>query len=128
MDADERLARVAAELVVRIRDEDPEANGRWLAAVLPDPADWFRLVFVLGALVPDDRTWAELTAWASRPAPVVRTLVQPPPCGRTTRSDAGARRHRRAGELPCEPCRVAQADYDRRRKGRARADTVSALS
>lgn len=59
----EDLARIAVELAVRVRDVDPEANGIWLRAVLPEPADWFRLAFVLAAAVPDDRSWKQLTAW-----------------------------------------------------------------
>lgn len=61
------LARIAIELAGRVRDVDPEANGRWLAAVLPEPADWFRLAFVLAAAIPDDRSWTHLTAWALAP-------------------------------------------------------------
>jgi hypothetical protein len=62
MDAN-RLSEIAAQLAARVREDDPEANGRWLAAVLPEKTDWFRLAFVLAAAVPDDRTWTELTAW-----------------------------------------------------------------
>ena len=58
------LAAIAVQLVARVRDDDPEANGRWLATVLPDPADWFRLAFVLAAAVPDGVAWSHLTAWA----------------------------------------------------------------
>lgn len=61
--ADE-LARIAVELAIRVRDVEPERNGTWLAAVLPEPGDWFRLCFVLAAAVPDDRSWRQLTAWA----------------------------------------------------------------
>ena len=57
------LTRVAQELITRVRDDDPEANARWLSCVLPDRTDWFRLSFLLAAAVPDDRTWTELTAW-----------------------------------------------------------------
>ena len=60
--ADE-LARIAVELATRVRDIDAERNGIWLAAVLPEPGDWFRLAFVLAAAIPDDRPWAHLTAW-----------------------------------------------------------------
>jgi hypothetical protein len=59
----EDLARIAVELASRVRDVDPEANGRWLAAVLPEPSDWFRLAFVLAAAIPDDRSWRQLTSW-----------------------------------------------------------------
>jgi hypothetical protein len=70
----QRLESVAAQLVARIHDYDPDANARWLSAQLPDPADWFRLSFVLGAAVPTDRSWGELTAWTDWGAPVDRTV------------------------------------------------------
>lgn len=60
----DHLATIAVELATRVRDVDAERNGTWLAAVLPEPGDWFRLCFVLAAAVPDDRPWAHLTAWA----------------------------------------------------------------
>jgi len=67
------LARIAIELAMRVRDVDPERNGTWLAAVLPEPGDWFRLAFVLAAAIPDDRSWDHLTAWARQPTPDRRT-------------------------------------------------------
>lgn len=63
MDDVARLEQIAAQLVGRIRDDAPESNGRWLAAELSNPRDWFQLCFVLAAAVPDDRTWTELTEW-----------------------------------------------------------------
>lgn len=60
----DQLAEIAAQLVARVRDDDPEANARWLGAVLPSSEDWFRLAFVLAAAVPDDVQWSHLTAWA----------------------------------------------------------------
>ncbi|EEP73527.1 hypothetical protein MCAG_03854 [Micromonospora sp. ATCC 39149] len=64
----EHLAEVAADLVVRVRDDDPEANLRWLTATLPTERERLDLLFVLAAAVPDDRPWLHLTAWA-RTAP-----------------------------------------------------------
>lgn len=64
----DQLAEIAAELACRVRDDDPAANSRWLAAVLPDPADRWALCFVLAAAIPDDRPWMALTAWARQPA------------------------------------------------------------
>lgn len=58
------LESVAQQLIARLRDDDPVRVHAWLAAVLPDWRDWYRLCFVLAAAVPDDRTWGELTAWA----------------------------------------------------------------
>jgi len=65
-----RLTEIAAQLVARVREDDPEANGRWLAAVLREPGDWFRLAFVLAAAVPDDQTWTQLTAWHTGGDPI----------------------------------------------------------
>jgi hypothetical protein len=140
MSADpDRLAEIAVELAVRIRDDDPEANGRWLRAQLPDSADWFRLAFVLAAAVPDDRPWLALTAWkwarteqaapdlvdegeVLRPAKSSRPgEAKPPrelqPCG----TEAAAARHRYHGEDLCEACRLHERIRDRIRKANQRA-------
>jgi hypothetical protein len=98
----DRLAEIAVELAVRIRDDDPEANGRWLKAQLPNSADWFRLAFALAAAVPDDQSWTSLTDWA-------RGLK---PCG----THAAATRHRYRGEPLCNRCRQAEQARDRDRK------------
>jgi len=116
-DQAERLSRVAAQLVARVRAEDPTANGRWLAAELTDHADWFRLAFVLAAAVPADRTWRELTAWTVAPlGPPAPLPVPVPPCGYRGRSDAGARDHRLRGEPICAFCGEAERAYNRARK------------
>jgi Homeodomain-like domain len=70
----DRLASVAVQLAARVRDENPEDVGLWLAGQVPDPADWFRLAFVQAAAVPVDVPWSELTSWArdlvaGRPVP-----------------------------------------------------------
>lgn len=57
------LRSVAAQLVGRVHDDDPDRNGVWLGCMLPDPADWWRLCFVLAAHVPTDRSMTELAAW-----------------------------------------------------------------
>lgn len=75
MDDVARLESIAQQLAARIRDDDPEANGRWLAAELPDPGDWFRLCFALAQAVPDDRTWRQLTAWTRAPEPTPTTRL-----------------------------------------------------
>lgn len=59
----DRLAEIAAQLAARVRDDDPEVIGRWLARELPDPTDWWQLSFVLAAAVPIDKPFAHLTAW-----------------------------------------------------------------
>jgi hypothetical protein len=59
----ERLARVAVALAARVGDRDPADNAAWLLARLPDPADWFRLVFVQAAANRPDG-WHDAVKWA----------------------------------------------------------------
>jgi hypothetical protein len=110
----EELEELAQELVVRIRDDEPESVRRWLTAQLPNPADWFRLCFVLACAVPDDRSWKALTAWTvfglNRPATAEVRELQP--CG--TRS--AYQRHLAHGEEPCQDCAYAAREYNRNRK------------
>lgn len=61
-DRADRLAAVAVELVVRVRDDDPAAVHRWLRSVVADN-DMMALAVILAAAVPDDRTWDQLTDW-----------------------------------------------------------------
>jgi hypothetical protein len=105
----DRLAAVAAELAVRVRDDDPEANSRWLAAVLPTYQERFDLLFVLAAAVPDDRSWTALTAWTVQNR-VEEQGLQP------HGTHAAAQRHRYHGEPLCDPCRDAERARDRERK------------
>ncbi|WP_213452868.1 hypothetical protein [Rhizomonospora bruguierae] len=74
------LERVAQQLAGRVRDDDPDANARWLAAQLPDAADWWRLLFVLAAAVPTDRSWRQLTAWARGIPPLRHQHCDRTPC------------------------------------------------
>lgn len=109
-DRADRLAEVATELAVRIRDETPEVNGAWLRTALPDPEDWFGLAFVLASAVPDNVPWSELTAWARAPLRMLR------PHG----THAAAQRHRYHGEPLCDVCRAAERIRDRERKATSR--------
>lgn len=104
-----RLAQIAQQLAARVRDDDPEANGRWLLAELPDPADWWRLLFVQAAAMPVDREWRQLTAW-----------FDPDPCG--TRS--GVWQHRKNREPLCSACRAWEAADHRHRRANARKDAA----
>lgn len=56
------LEQIAQQLIARVREDDPQANQRWLHAVTT-PDDREALLYVLAAAVPDDRTWRDLTAW-----------------------------------------------------------------
>lgn len=99
---DDQLVAIAMQLAARVRDDHPEANGRWLTAVAPDPNDWWRLAFILAAAVPDDRSWSELTGWVARPGyeGVKR-------CG----TRGAYERHVARGEEVDEACREAARAY-----------------
>jgi hypothetical protein len=58
----DRLAQVAAQLAARVRDDEPDANARWLLATTSADERW-ALLFVLAAAVPDDRPWRQLVLW-----------------------------------------------------------------
>jgi len=103
---EDRLAQVAAQLAARVRDDDPEANLRWLHGQLPDPADREALNFVLAAAVPVHVPWLTLTAW---------TRLRPlRPCGTL----AALRRHQVHGETPCQLCKAVERERGRRRRGK----------
>lgn len=106
----DRLSAIAAELVVRVRDELPEDNRRWLMETLPDRADWLRLCVVLAAAVPDDRPWSELIGWSL-------DSLRLRPHG----THAAAQRHRYHQEPLCDLCREAERTRDRNRKRARRA-------
>lgn len=111
-DRADELAQIANELIVRVRDEPAVANGRWLEAMLPDPADWFHLSFMLACAVPDDVPWRHLTAWTAigpSAAPLVQRL-------RPHGTHAAAQRHRYHKEDLCDDCREAERERDRERK------------
>lgn len=62
-DLAERLAVVANELVVRVRDDDPAAVHRWLVTQVGGLNEWIGLAMILAAAVPDDRSWSQLVGW-----------------------------------------------------------------
>lgn len=112
MDEDE-LADIAQELICRVRDDDPEGNGRWLLNTTTE-ADRFALLFVLAAAVPDDRPWTALVGWAAT-RPADRVLR---PHG--TRAAVG--RHQRRKEKLCPPCATLERE---RAAGRRLANRLS---
>lgn len=61
-----QLEIIAQQLVGRLRDDDPEDVGRWLAGEAPRYEDLWQLVFVVAAAVPVARQWTNLTAWTRR--------------------------------------------------------------
>lgn len=107
----DRLASIASQLAARVRDDNAEANARWLQAMLPDPEERDALPFVLAAAVPDDRPWLELTAWAREREPPKPGLV-----AHGTR--AAIARHDYHGEAYCELCRAYARGYAQRRRDR----------
>lgn len=129
----------ALELVGIIRDYGPDMISDYLRR---EEKRLNRIVVALAAMVPDDKTAAELLAWidpeqmkrnartrareerrrraAERAgAPVPKPT--PLPCG----SHAAFNRHKAKGEQPCELCqageRIYQAAANRRRRDRGRA-------
>jgi hypothetical protein len=105
------LVTLAQELICRVRDDDPESNGRWLMSTTTE-ADRFALLFVLAAAVPDDVPWSALVGWTRPDGRVLR------PHG----TSAAVGRHQARHEKLCPPCAALQ-----RERGRARrlADRLS---
>ena len=69
MDSDalaDRLAEVAISGAVRARDDEPDANLRWLRAHVR-PEEYEALIFVLFAAVPIEVSWSLLTEWTRKP-------------------------------------------------------------
>jgi hypothetical protein len=69
------LVSIAQQLIGRLREDDAEANARWLQLMVPHPADWFRLCFVLAAACPIDRPWSRLTEWTRYTGPDSPTAI-----------------------------------------------------
>lgn len=67
MDVD-RLASIAQQFAGRLRDDDPEANRRWLWSVTTQE-ERDALHFVMAAAIPVDVPWRQLTAWADLTPP-----------------------------------------------------------
>lgn len=73
MDVD-RLARVAVELSRRVREDDPDDNGAWLASVLTQ-ADLWAFAFVQAAVGRTSiQAFRQAKAWAARLADVPDTV------------------------------------------------------
>lgn len=60
----DRLAEIAAQLIARVRDDDPEANARWLSSHGLTVEDWRGLAVLLAAACPANESFRSLTAWA----------------------------------------------------------------
>lgn len=65
-----RLESIAAQLAARVRDDDPDANRRWLLAIT-DEHDRWALLFILAAAVPVEKPWTELLRWTEPDSPQV---------------------------------------------------------
>jgi hypothetical protein len=58
----DRLEQIAAQLAARVRDDEPDANRRWLHAhTAADERE--ALLYVLAAAVPVNVPWSHLTTW-----------------------------------------------------------------
>jgi hypothetical protein len=112
----DQVAEVAMELVSRVREDDPEANARWLKSVIDGEHDLVALAVVLAAAVPDDKPFSHSIAWTRMPARVLR------PCGTV----AAYRRHKARGEEPDQDCIEASRKYERIQKRLNRQQAVDA--
>ena len=110
----ERLAAEAVQLVVMVRDEDPQVVGQHLADL--DTTRLAQLTIALAAMVPDDKPLSELLAWcdSNHQRSNVRQLM---PHG----THAAFNRHKDAGQEPCSECREGERTYQRERARRRRA-------
>jgi hypothetical protein len=76
----EHLESVAQQLAARLREDEPEANLRWLRNELGlDPtvpvSDVERLCFALAAAYPIEQTWRQATAWVGGRESVKRSRL-----------------------------------------------------
>lgn len=59
----DRLVALASELVMRVREVDPERNRTWLASLTAE--ERFALLFVLAAMVDPDVPLPVLLGWTN---------------------------------------------------------------
>ena len=106
MDVD-KLVSVAMQLAGRVREDDPEANQRWLHAhTTPDERE--ALLYVLAAAVPIDVEPSVLFDWKIQEAKL-----------RPHGTPAALGRHRKRKERPCDLCRAVENTRSRLRRGAA---------
>lgn len=60
-DLADRAVEDAADMITRIREEDPQTL--WVELAQMPPARLFALVYALAAMVPENRTISQLLAW-----------------------------------------------------------------
>lgn len=97
----ERLMHLAARLAARVRTEPADTNGQWLRTELPDPQQWWKMMFILAAAVDHTKPWRHLTGWvllSNRPHHDPDSNDWRQPCG----TRAAAKRHRYHSE-PIDP-------------------------
>jgi hypothetical protein len=121
----ERLIPKALDLVMRVRDEGRESIGAFLRSL--SDLERHALPVVLAAMVPPDRTEADLLGWVPRPNTPHASTPQPArpasagtktlrPCG----THAAFVRHKNNGEPIDELCEQAERDYQREYKRNSR--------
>lgn len=133
------MVPVACELACTVRDEGRESVARLLAQVTPEPVpeQIAALLVVLAAMVPDDKSPADLLSWVTwdefgQPLPDApqrrsqgRQRTQP--CG----TAAAYRRHLKHREKPDEACKKAmrkvwaRQNRTRRRSARERGNAAA---
>uniref|UniRef100_UPI003F49745A hypothetical protein n=1 Tax=Streptosporangium sp. CA-235898 TaxID=3240073 RepID=UPI003F49745A len=117
------LIPLAMRLVGIVHEEGPDATAEFLAGLTAEQQ--YALPIILAAMVPDDRTPAELLGWyevrlsdlkkrrrstASLPEGETQpagTVVDLQPCP----SPAAYKRHLARGEQACDPCKEASRRY-----------------
>lgn len=100
----DRLVSVAMQLAGRVRDDDPEANQRWLhASTTAEERE--ALLYVLAAAVPVDVEASVLYHWT-----VQEEKLRP----HGTLAALG--RHRKRKERPCDLCRAVENTRGRARR------------
>lgn len=121
-DLAERLVPVAADLVLRVRDEGRDSIGHLLITLTPE--ERWALPVVLAAMVPPDLPVGDLLAWVTwdeHGHPLDSTVPRLParqserglqPCG----THAAFARHKTHGEPPCAACIKAERAYHARRR------------
>lgn len=130
-----RMVSVAQELACLVRDEGPDAIGKFLDGLAGGEKD--ALLIVQAAMIPDDRPAADLLSWVTwdeyrrdLPGPVLEEPAPQRMTGPPVTSGCGTyaafRRHEDRGELIDDDCEEAARAYWRESKRRQRRNALAA--